>query len=71
MSSGEEDDDFRVRDSSERKPRPASEREAGQDTDLVVRRLAKDDGREVVLGPILRRLEALTCSLDAVHQAGG
>ena len=45
----------RVSDSSDSKPHPTRQREVGQHTDLVVRRLAQDDGREVVLSADLSR----------------
>jgi hypothetical protein len=45
----------RVPDSSDCKPHPTRQREVGQHTDLVLRRLAKDDGREVVLSADLSR----------------
>jgi len=45
----------RVPNSSDRKPHPTRQREVGQHTDLVLRRLAQDDGREVVLSADLSR----------------
>lgn len=47
---------------SEKKPHLASEREAGQHTNLDLRRLGKDEGKgRWCLGRFYWRLSALTC----------